>query len=1094
MHYQSNSSEARGTRHGPRAARLPVIARFEVPPVNKPMRWPASWAVLCLMLTSMPALADQADDQFDVAAGHYARARWELAWKEFDLFLKQYGSHPRADDARFFRGESAMQLRRYRDARDDYRQYLSDGGTRHVTLARFRIGEAGYLLADGPQAIQDLQQFLDKHPGDPLAMRALPYLAELQLNAGDVEAAERSFRRALEQYPRGPLEDECRLGLARCLQRRQQLEEAALYFKAIAAKRGSPLAPRAQYSLAAGEYAAGRIETAMAEYQRLLDQYPDSPWAARAMIGQARCLHHQNRHKQAEALLRPLIADPAVAVEAGLWLGLTYKARGEWDKAYQALTTAAQTAGQGDQRLLLAAVLFHAADSARLMNELTTARRLYDRVVQGWPDSTLAIDGQLGQLLTALAAEDHAEVDRLAQKLAGNAAAQRQRVYADRAWARSLLTRKKYQEAVTVLLPLLNRQPAAAVDAVARGQAAEDGGTSNEELVRSVQLASAATQTAAANLAHVQHTGGAADLERLQRAEDEYLLAVAYQGLKRHHEALIILERLLPHAQGILAADAHLTRAAALLALDRDLDALDDLRYYRAHHPQGEQRANCLEELAVVLAKAGRQAESQEVYRELATTAQGEMLTTATVRLAQTLHVTGEQDWSAELYRAALQMPASDELRQRTLTGLARLHTARDEADRAAEVWAMLLDQYPTGKVAGEAALARARHLADAGQAAAALELYQKVFDGRYAADGEQVALALWAAGQLAETQRQTEQAVAWYERLDRQHRDVPYHDAVLYQWAWAARDLNRPQESLRLFQRIVEEHPGSRYWHDAGFRLAEGQFEAGQVDDSQKLVAKLLAADPPATIAPHLNYLAGRQAIARADWSAAADAMQQVAGSAGDSLGPLAAYWAAEANFQLERFEQAAEAFAPLPKLLHETRPDLAARAGMRQAQSLMALKQWRQALAAADDTIAAYPQFELLYELDFVRGRCLAARALLDEAREAYRAVLRSPQGGKTETAAKAQWMIGETFFHQQNYEAAVREYLRVEILFAYPQWQAAALLQAGKCYERLGQYAEAASLFSRVVSEFPDSPYKDEAQQRLPVAEAKSKNKKS
>lgn len=1062
--------------------------------MNKPKRWPARWAVLCLVLWSTPAWADQADDQFDVAAGHYARSRWELAWKEFDLFLTQFGSHPRADEARFFRGESAMQLRRYREARDDYRQYLSDGGTRHATLARFRVAEAGYLLADTAQAIADLQQFLEKHPSDPLAMRALPYLAELQLATGDVDAAERSFRRALEQFPRGPLEDECRLGLARCLQRRQQVDEAALYFRAIAAKRGSPLAPRAQYSLAAGEYAAGRMDKAMAEYQRVIDQYPDSSWAARATLGQARCLHHQNRYKQAEALLRPLTADPAVAVEAGLWLGLTYKARGEWDKAYQALTAAAQTAGPDDQRLLLAAVFFHAADSARLMNELATARRLYERVAHGWPDSSLAVDGLLGQLLTALAAEDHAAVDRLAQQLANQSPTGRQRIYAGRAWARSLLTRKKYQQAVTVLLPLLNRQVAAPADAIARGHAGDDAVTTNEELVWSVQLASAASQATDANLARVVHSGAPADLERQQRAEDEYLLAVAYQGLKRHHEALIIVDRVLTHAQGILAADAHLTRAAALLALDRDLDALDDLRHYRAHHPQGEQRANCLEELAVVLAKAGRQAEAQDVYRELTTTADGETLAAATVRLAQTLHVAGEQDWSAELYRAALQMPASDELRQRTLTGLARLHTARDEAGRAAEVWAMLLEQFPAGTIAGEAALARARHLADAGQATAALELYQQVIDGRYAGDGEQVALALWAAGQLAEAQGQKEQAVAWYERIDRDHRSVHYHDAVLYQWAWAARDLNRLQESLRLFQRIVEEHPQSRYWHDAGFRLAEGQFEAGQSDESQQLVARLLAADPPAAIAPHLYYLAGRQAIARTDWTAAADAMRKVTANSGDPLAPLAAYWAAEATFQMEQFEAAAEAFSTLPKLLHDTRPDLAARACMRLAQALMATKQWRQALAAAEAAIAAYPDFELLYELDFVRGRCLAARALLDEAREAYRAVLRSPQGGKTETAAKAQWMIGETFFHQQNYEAAVREYLRVEILFAYPQWQSAALLQAGKCYERLGQYEQAATLFSRVVKDFPDSPYKDEAQQRLPVAEAQTKNKKS
>ena len=47
----------------------------------------------------------------------------------------------------------------------------------------------------------------------------------------------------------------------------------------------------------------------------------------------------------------------------------------------------------------------------------------------------------------------------------------------------------------------------------------------------------------------------------------------------------------------------------------------------------------------------------------------------------------------------------------------------------------------------------------------------------------------------------------------------------------------------------------------------------------------------------------------------------------------------------------------------------------------------------------------------------------------------MIRSAAGAKTETAAMAQWMIGETYFHQKNYEAALREYLRLEILYAYP-----------------------------------------------------------
>ena len=86
-------------------------------------------------------------------------------------------------------------------------------------------------------------------------------------------------------------------------------------------------------------------------------------------------------------------------------------------------------------------------------------------------------------------------------------------------------------------------------------------------------------------------------------------------------------------------------------------------------------------------------------------------------------------------------------------------------------------------------------------------------------------------------------------------------------------------------------------------------------------------------------------------------------------------------------------------------------------------------------------------------------------------------------------AQWMIGETFFHQKNYEAALREYLRVEILYDYPDWQAAALLQAGKCQEQLGQWQQAAELYERLIEDFATTSYVDEAERRRKTAQEKS-----
>ena len=110
---------------------------------------------------------------------------------------------------------------------------------------------------------------------------------------------------------------------------------------------------------------------------------------------------------------------------------------------------------------------------------------------------------------------------------------------------------------------------------------------------------------------------------------------------------------------------------------------------------------------------------------------------------------------------------------------------------------------------------------------------------------------------------------------------------------------------------------------------------------------------------------------------------------------------------------------------------------------------------------------------------------RAEFDDAREAYQSVVVSTTGAKTETAAMAQWMIGETYFMQREYNQAIKAYHRVEVLHSYPQWQAAALLQAGKCHEMLGQWDEATKLYSQILQDYPTTRVAEKATLRLRMA---------
>ena len=140
-----------------------------------------------------------------------------------------------------------------------------------------------------------------------------------------------------------------------------------------------------------------------------------------------------------------------------------------------------------------------------------------------------------------------------------------------------------------------------------------------------------------------------------------------------------------------------------------------------------------------------------------------------------------------------------------------------------------------------------------------------------------------------------------------------------------------------------------------------------------------------------------------------------------------------------------------------------------LKQIQCWIALKRWNDALRGARDEKKKRPAGDpALAELDYVIGQALLGLGRLEEARAAFDGVINAPQDG--ELAAQALLMRGETYFHQDQFHEALRDFLKVDILHEAPRWQAAALLEAGKVYERLDQWADAAETYERLLSKFP------------------------
>jgi TolA-binding protein len=396
-----------------------------------------------------------------------------------------------------------------------------------------------------------------------------------------------------------------------------------------------------------------------------------------------------------------------------------------------------------------------------------------------------------------------------------------------------------------------------------------------------------------------------------------------------------------------------------------------------------------------------------------------------------------------------------------------------------------LLKTYPDDPRAPEAALVRGQALEMLDQPDPALSMYELVIE-KYP-NSKQFSEALWRAARLEHRLERPRQAEARYRQLSAVLPAVAEYDALLWHWAATLAQLDRQEEAGRLLEQLRRNFPDSPLFADATCLLAERALAAKDYDLAGRLAAEVIAIDPPPKALPEALYLQGQLALEQGNWVDVAPPLERLVRQFPESRLVLAAkYWQAEACYRQHDYAKAGEQFARLEDQTAGRNEKWLAMIPLRHAQSLGQQNRWAEALEIAAGIAKTYPDFAQQYEADYVIGRALASQGQFANARDAYGRVIRSDSGGKTETAAMAQWMIGETFFHQENYSEAVAAYLRVEVLYDWPKWQAGALLQAAKCQELLGEQSHAVETYERLIQAYPESEFTAEAKRRLRVAQ--------
>ncbi len=429
--------------------------------------------------------------------------------------------------------------------------------------------------------------------------------------------------------------------------------------------------------------------------------------------------------------------------------------------------------------------------------------------------------------------------------------------------------------------------------------------------------------------------------------------------------------------------------ALTCLANAHPEEALCLLKIEPVVEPTGDLDAQIALACATALGELGAHTESITVLRTILTQhPQGDLATRCRALLIASLLASGQPQVASEIF-ADWPRESAPSLARATAAGrLAEAASARGDMDRA-------------------------------------LELYGQVVEGQ--GEPASVSVARLRIAQLHERRGESAAALALLDQILADDADFDQIHQVHYLRGWVLRQLGRTEPAAAEFQLVHERFPASLCWADATYRLAEQTYQARQFDRSAELLQELLQAEPSdAThrLLPYTLYLQGRLAVHRQAWDQVARCMRQIlAEHAGAEPAVDAQFWLAESLYQLADYDAAASQFATASTVAGAAQQPWLTRVPLRQAQILAAQRQWPEALAASQTVAAQSTTAQHRREAELVAGRSLTALGRLDEARAAFQRVVDDPDAAGTETAASAQWMIGETYLHQKQYREALR-----------------------------------------------------------------------
>ena len=919
----------------------------------------------------------------------------------------------------------------------------------------FFVGEAFMQLQDHVAAQRAFRKYLED-PAAKYRARSEFRLAEALFFADSKNAVD-AFAEFCQKYERDPLLEFALPYLGESHLRQNQAKEAQAAFEsALKQFPQSSVSNKSRLGLARALQMQGDSAQAKRFYQYLIDLRNES-FSSEALFHLGMDYLAAQDHDNAARVLRELVADwpgSEFVNEANYWLARCSMADKNWQDANEIFNSVAT---EQFVEPLASAAQFDKSICLIKTDRWDRAAKQLERLLARWPKSRWCDDALQLLIEIDFRKNNLASAIRRSDQFYRQFSKSDRRDAVDEVVGRCHYMERRYAKAETVFERLLN------------------GGKLGD------------------------------------RATVRYLLAISKIGLKKYAEAAELLKNGFDADElGATGESARLAYATALFGAQNFADAVpvyekiclkSDGARISQRMLKNRENARYVAELALCYTKTEALEKANQIAVEIdpkhQPTIEADQYVQIAIAIAEAATETKQNELAHAWYQVLTERRFGDKANLAGYVGLAWLAMDADGATESAPFEA-LMDRFGAKPAAIDALMARAIALEKRGKSKSAARLFDFVSQNSGGRDFEVHAIFRSANLQLQNGDaKESEAAIAQLLQLLEKHPQHELTSEAHYLLAWAYRDGDQLTEAKKHFSKIVADHQTSRIWTDAVYRLGQLQIEAGQLDQAIDVLAQLNPAKDD--VSRQGILLLGRVYSRLGKWNELETAMDDLIPHSESTSQANAKLLRAESFFQRSQPKAALKAFKEIEneKLLADA--GRRARVAMRIAQCFAYSDQWKSAEKAAQKALADFPQFPNSYELEYLIARSLAMRAEFEKARQGYRRVIESKRGSQTETAAMAQWMIGETYFHQEDYPAAIDAYRLVKIRYAYPRWTAAACLQAGKCSERLKEREKAIKFYRDAVAASESSKYGSEANRRLqklkiPTRNASTKSKSS